>query len=321
MMIPSLKVLPVPPAGRTGWPWTEETPALPATMPNDKAWPRISIVTPSFNQGQFIEETIRSILLQGYPDLEYIIIDGGSTDESVEIIKKYEPWLTYWVSEKDRGQAHAINKGMSKATGNVLCWLNSDDTYLPAVIQHVSAQINIEIPQLLFGNCSHYVESTARNYGSDVVECHKKRNIILCDYIIQPSSFWTRKAWAETGVLDETLKYSFDWDWFIRARNANVGFHPEDKYLSMYRIHDSHKTGTGGKERILELSHVYETHVGLIAARLFREHQARKSQIRMTRKWIRRLFLSKWEYPILSFLLPDMRSLSKEEAYDILAMG
>ena len=100
-------------------------------MPNGEAWPRISIVTPSFNQGQFIEETIRSILLQGYPNLEYIIIDGGSTDESVEIIKKYEPWLTYWVSEKDRGQAHAINKGLERCTGEILAYINSDDYYYP----------------------------------------------------------------------------------------------------------------------------------------------------------------------------------------------
>ena len=87
--------------------------------------------TPSYNQGQFIEETIRSVLLQGYPDLEYIIIDGGSTDHSVEIIRKYEPWLTYWVSERDRGQSHAINKGFCRSTGVLLGWLNSDDVLLP----------------------------------------------------------------------------------------------------------------------------------------------------------------------------------------------
>ena len=92
---------------------------MPPVRPDGSAWPRISIVTPSYNQGQFIEETIRSILLQGYPDLEYIIIDGGSTDQSVEIIRKYEPWLTYWVSEKDRGQSHAINKGFERASGEI----------------------------------------------------------------------------------------------------------------------------------------------------------------------------------------------------------
>src|ERR1700738_1526878 len=110
----------------TGWPWTTETPRLPAVRPDGSRWPRITIVTPSFNQGQFIEETIRSVLLQGYPNLEYIIIDGGSTDNTVEIIKKYEPWIACWVSEKDRGQSDALNKGFARATGQILAWLCSD---------------------------------------------------------------------------------------------------------------------------------------------------------------------------------------------------
>ena len=126
MRCPTLKDLP-PPEGKTGWPWTEESPQLPDKTPDGRPWPKISIVTPNYNYGQFIEETIRSVLLQGYPNLEYIIIDGGSTDNSVEIIKKYEKRLTYWVSEPDRGQAHAINKGLEMATGEWFNWINSDD--------------------------------------------------------------------------------------------------------------------------------------------------------------------------------------------------
>src|SRR5437763_13110939 len=105
MRCPTLKELPSPRGNRTGWPWMQEIQQLPERMADGKPWPKISIVTPSFNQGEFIEETIRSVLLQGYLNLEYIIIDGESTDSSVEVIKKYEPWLTYWVSEKDNGQA------------------------------------------------------------------------------------------------------------------------------------------------------------------------------------------------------------------------
>ena len=99
--------------------------------------PRITIVTPSYNQDQFIEKAIRSVLLQGYPDLEYIVIDGGSSDKSSEIIRKYERWIAYWVSEKDRGQSHAINKGLAVAGGNTLCWLNSDDSFLSGALQVV----------------------------------------------------------------------------------------------------------------------------------------------------------------------------------------
>lgn len=102
-------------------------------MPDGKPWPKISIVTPSFNQGQYIEETIRSILLQGYPNLEYIVIDGGSTDGAVDVIRKYEKWLTYWVSEPDKGQADAINKGLERCTGEIFNWINSDDILLPNV--------------------------------------------------------------------------------------------------------------------------------------------------------------------------------------------
>src|SRR6476646_3760457 len=114
--------LPLPPPDKTGWPWTEQAEPLPKYTPYDFKWPRISVVTPSYNQSQFLEETIRSVLLQGYPDMEYIIIDGGSTDNSIEIIKKYEKFLAHWVSEPDRGQSHAINKGFKECTGEYIAW-------------------------------------------------------------------------------------------------------------------------------------------------------------------------------------------------------
>src|SRR5688572_24844846 len=143
MSSPSLAQMPPPPPEKTGWPWTEESPQLPDTMPNGQPWPKITIVTPSYNQGQFLEETIRSVLLQGYPNLEYIIMDGGSTDGSVDIIRKYEPYIAYWVSTTDRGQSHAINKGFSLATGHLMGWLNSDDVYAPNALMSIAQSLQV----------------------------------------------------------------------------------------------------------------------------------------------------------------------------------
>jgi len=130
-----MSTLPKPPPGRTGWPWITEAGWDSASDSVKRDVPRITVVTPSFNQAEFIEETIRSVLLQGYPNLEYIVIDGGSTDGSVEVIEKYSPWLTYWCSEPDRGQSHAINKGFERATGEILGWINSDDILYSGALQ------------------------------------------------------------------------------------------------------------------------------------------------------------------------------------------
>lgn len=130
--------LPNPPEGKIGWPWNEPSAIFPTTMGNSSDLPKISIVTPSYNQGEFIEETIRSVLLQGYPNLEYIIVDGGSTDNTVDIIKKYDDYISYWVSEPDNGQSHALNKGFSKATGDLIGWQNSDDYYSREAFKRVA---------------------------------------------------------------------------------------------------------------------------------------------------------------------------------------
>jgi glycosyltransferase involved in cell wall biosynthesis len=222
---------------------------------------KISVVTPSFNQAEFLEQTILSVLGQNYPGLEYIIMDGGSTDGSVEIIRKYENKLFYWVSEKDGGQSNAINRGFGKATGDILLWLNSDDMLLPNVLATINEEVANEGDGIYFGNCIHFEEtSKLKTWGSDAIGSAENFDIRNCDYIIQPSSFWTRKIYEENGPLSETLHFGFDWEWFIRARKANIPFIPVNKVLSLYRIHGKHKSADSSGKRSSELLSILKKH-------------------------------------------------------------
>jgi glycosyltransferase involved in cell wall biosynthesis len=220
-------------------------------------WPKISIVTPSFNQAAFIEETIESVLGQDYPNLEYIVMDGGSTDGTVEILRKHEKRFSYWQSQPDAGQADAITQGFRRATGDILAWMNSDDVYLPGALRHAAGQLNVAREQLLFGNCFHFVEGAARGMTSDVILKHRRHRLDLIDYFIQPSTFWTRPLSQKIGELDTALHYAFDWDWFIRAQRAGAELLPTAKYLSAYRIHPGHKTASGGEVRYREIREIY----------------------------------------------------------------
>ena len=199
MHCPTLSALPLPPANKRGWPWTEESPQLPNSMPDGSPWPKVSIVTPSYNQGEFLEETIRSVLLQGYPNLEYIIIDGGSQDNSVEIIKKYEPWLAYWVSELDRGQAHAINKGFKRATGEIVTWLNSDDFYARRALGSVAQSFHKQQVDLLYGDC-FFLDSAAGEY-KHVKALPNSEISLFVGSLPQPSTFFRREV-LNYGLLE-----------------------------------------------------------------------------------------------------------------------
>ena len=220
--------------------------------------PKISIVTPSYNQSHFIEETILSVLGQKYPNLEYIIIDGGSTDNTVDIIKKYEKQITYWVSEKDNGQSHAINKGFENATGEIFGWLNSDDLYMPGTLKFIAEKFQTNPNHILFGDCIHFKEESGiQSWGSQVTNLFNKYSLKHFDFIIQPSTFWTKQIWILNGVLNENIEYAFDWEWFLRAESKGIAFSPIDKVLSMYRIHSNHKSGTGGNKRQQEIWKLY----------------------------------------------------------------
>jgi glycosyltransferase involved in cell wall biosynthesis len=201
------------------WPWVNQTSNVPPLTSDGFPWPRISIVTPSFNQARYIEETIRSVLLQGYPNLEYIIVDGGSTDGSVEIIKKYEPWLAYWISEKDRGQSHAINKGWHRATGELVAWLNSDDYYEAGVLKRIAIiyhQHQKEKIGFITGR-SRVIDEAGNTLSYD----GKTFDVEYClihneNSASQPPTFIPKELLNKVGMLDENLHYAMDADLFLR---------------------------------------------------------------------------------------------------------
>ncbi|MEN0054050.1 MAG: glycosyltransferase family 2 protein [Mucilaginibacter sp.] len=222
------------------------------------SFPKISVITPSYNQGAFIEQTILSVIGQQYPNLEYIIIDGGSTDNTVDVIKKYEDHITYWLSEQDAGQSHAINKGFARATGDILCWLNSDDYYLPGTLLDIGSRLAANGLDLVFGNCIHLNEKDNQTYGS-YFDPFKNWDIKQGDYIVQPSSFWTKRAFELTGPLREDLHFGFDWEWYARAQSKGVNFIPSAKYYAVYRVHGDQKSNDNNVNRFMELINIERT--------------------------------------------------------------
>jgi glycosyltransferase involved in cell wall biosynthesis len=226
-------------------------------------FPKISVVTPSFNQGRFLEKTILSVLNQGYPNLEYIIIDGGSTDNSVEIIKRYEQHLTYWESEPDRGQSHAINKGFARATGDIFAWLNSDDWYEPGALQKVAEVFTANPEAGAVVGAGNMVDEV----GNEVLLCEPFEVTVASLYgwvdrfFWQPSCFFTRKAWESSGPLDEGLHFAMDLDlWFKIA--ASWKFAMTEANLSWSLKHADAKTTSSGADTLVEALQVISRYGG-----------------------------------------------------------
>ncbi len=204
--------------------------------------PRISVITPSFNQKHYLEETILSVINQNYPNLEYIIIDGGSTDDSIDIIKKYEKNIAYWESKKDNGQSEAINKGLKKATGEIVAWLNSDDLYLPETLQIVSTifQANPEV-DLIYGDVINFHEENKREqYHINQFDTYDFLSRVS---IHQPAVFWRKKIHDKTGYLDESLHYLMDYDLWMRIF-FNYNTMKANKPFARFRIHNESKTSS-----------------------------------------------------------------------------
>jgi len=204
--------------------------------------PRITIVTPSYNQAAFLEATIRSVIGQGYPNLEYIIMDGGSTDGSVEIIRRYERHLYHWVSRKDNGQADAISQGFIRSTGDVLGWLNSDDMLMPGALLRVGREFAVEVPPIgLSGACVYVDEKGSPFMVHRPISRSLTGMLLLGHGCAQMSTFWLKRAYDKVGGLDVTMHYSFDYELFVRLR-AIGSIRRIPDYLSLFRLHEGSKT-------------------------------------------------------------------------------
>jgi glycosyltransferase involved in cell wall biosynthesis len=285
MRCPVLNTLPAPPAGRIGWPWTIETPQLPARMSassalgsaalTNAAWPRISIVVPSLNHGAYVEEMVRSVLLQGYPDLELIIIDGGSDPTTLDAIRKYEQWLTYFISEPDRGQSHALNKGMARATGVLFNHLDTDDYLLPGCLEAVARAFVVEPGKIVAG------EVVRTSEGSSYADVHRPAAHDLHAYAQwwntehhgMPGMFFPAKHLAAVGPVNESLHYLMDYDYTLRFL-AVTGIRPLHRELAVIRHHAACKSVKDGDEFVWECVHIvrpYQRQFPDIAARADRE--------------------------------------------------
>jgi len=250
--------LPAPPPGRSGWPWTEAPPPFAGAPLGGASWPTVSVVTPSLNQGDYLEEAIRSVLLQGYPRLEYVVIDGGSTDRSVDIIRRYEPWLDGWVTEPDRGQADAIQKGFERTTGSLLAWLNADDVYCPGAIATVGAARGGQEAGAWLGSVEE-IDAGGRSLGTVTQRGLTLRNLVRFwegRYSWhQPGLFMRRTAYVEAGGLDRGLHFAFDHDLLCRLLAATP-IAVADTVVARFRRHASSKTARGPTPFLLELASV-----------------------------------------------------------------
>lgn len=251
----SVSDLPTPPAGKTGWPWTEGSDLIPPFMPDGKEWPRVSIVTASFNQGWAIEETIRSVLLQGYPNLEFIVMDGGSTDETLEILKKYDQFFDYWFSGPDKGQTSAMMEGFARATGQIFGWMNSDDYFLPNALQTLARLHAHQTTAMAWIGATIEVDK----YGRELREVKPKPSTQedLFEWgnstlrFHQPGCLFSAEGFRRAGGLDTSIWGAMDVDLWIRLRGEGE-FAYCDQTVAAARIYVEMKSSGGmGDSRIM----------------------------------------------------------------------
>ncbi len=247
--------LPIPPKNKTGWPWAQESSVWTRTVSSDFLWPKITVVTPSYNQGTFLEETMRSIILQEYPNLEWFVIDGGSTDKSLSLIEKYSPFIDFWVSESDKGQSHALNKGFSRASGDLFCWLNSDDVWLPNTLKEMAYWFRQGYE--FVSADTHFIDAQGSFLRKST---NWQRENTLFDLLClwkedvsppQPAMFFSRHLFLEVGPIEESLNFTMDFDlWIKMARHCQLLY--VNQVWSLSRVHPEAKGVKASKKFVQE---------------------------------------------------------------------
>jgi glycosyltransferase involved in cell wall biosynthesis len=232
--------------------------------------PRITVVTPSFNQAQYLEQAIRSVLDQGYPNLEYIVVDGGSTDGSVEVIRKYADRLAWWVSEKDSGQSHAINKGFARATGEVYGYINSDDYLYPGALATVGKAYAAGAKWVL--GWAMMIETDGGEWPQLPEKTGGASDWFVRNPIPQQASFWAADLWKKLGPFREDLRYTFDYEYWLRMRfKAQVEPTIVHRCLGSYRLHANSKTVSEWDAFEPEFARSREMYLPMLSAKQRRE--------------------------------------------------
>lgn len=254
--------------------------------------PLVTVVTPSRNQGAYLEEAIQSVLSQDYPRVEYIIVDGASNDETLSIIHKYQDRLAWWVSEEDRGQTDAINKGFSHARGEIFAWLNSDDSYLPGAISAaVRAFVSCPDCGLVYGK-ANYVDVDGNSIGS-FPSAQTSLGLLRQGYvhIPQQAAFFQARLWGEAGPLDPSLYFAMDYElWLGIAQRARIKFVPQ--VWANFRLHDDAKTIAADERCWPEMLRIHYRNGGSFFSVIQAKYYARKLVGPMLR-WRRRRLLRK----------------------------
>lgn len=215
-----------------------------ATDPPEPA-PTISIVTPSLNQGGFLERTLYSVISQNYPALQYVVQDGGSTDGSIEILRRYARWLSNWTVEADEGQADALNRGFTHTSGEIMAYLNSDDLLLPGSLAYVARYFaQHRDVDVVYGH-RVIINAEDAQVGVHVLPAHDDKTLSLFDFVPQETLFWRRGAWESAGGgFDTSFQFGLDWELLLRMRDSGAKMMRVPRFLGAFRVHNDQKTAT-----------------------------------------------------------------------------